>query len=291
MRRPSPRAFIRFALFLSLCAAGLAATAVPAGAYSESCTDEGIACIADTGFSGQPFWGYSVDDTGNNCTTYAAFRLAQNGVPDPGGWGNATDWADRAAAQGFTVDDDPAVGSIAQWTTAGKFAPEWGHVAYVERVTPNRIDLSDSNFHGGSKRWSVRPGDPEWPENFIHVNDQPDVVEPPAPVKAKSAEVRVTRVAPRLDRLDLAIECPATGTACVSSIAGGVLVKRRNGRIQRVKLSPKAIELDAGTGQAVSMKMPRRLGKAMRTARRIGLSLRVDTLGVGKPAVIRLRLS
>lgn len=290
MRRPSPQVLVRFALLLSLCLTGFAATAVPAGAYTVTCADKGVECIADTGFAGEPFRGYSVDDTGNNCTTYAAFRLAQNGVPDPGGWGDATDWANRAAAQGFAVDGDPAAGSIAQWTTAGTFAPEWGHVAYVERVTPNRIYLSDSNFHGGSKRWSVKRADPEWPENFIHVNDQPDAEPPAAVVKAKRAEVRVTRIAPRLDSLGLMIGCPATGAACVSSIGGGAQVRRRNGRVQRVGLNPKVVELGAGTERQVSIRMPRRIGRAMRTARRIGLNLRVDTLGVNKPSLIHLRL-
>ena len=156
-------------------------------------------------------------------------------------------------------------------------------------MTSKRIFLSDSNYFGGSKRWSVTRGDPEWPENFIHVIDQAQAEEP-VELEPRPVEARVTRVAPRLERLDLEIACPATGPVCVTSVGGGAQVTTRDGGTRRIELSPRIIDLAPGTSREFSIKTPRRLGKAVRTARRIALNLRIDTLGIARPAVIRLRL-
>jgi len=137
-------------------------------AYQVTCSDKGIDCISKTGYDGTSYWYNPVDRTGNNCTNYAAFRLSRKGVVNPGNLGDATDWARNAKNDGIRVDRRPAVGSIAQWPDTGNFAPVWGHVAYVEAVNRRRIILSDSNWQGGSKRWRVNRGDPEWPKKFIH---------------------------------------------------------------------------------------------------------------------------
>ena len=66
-----------------------------------------------------------------NCTYWAALRRAQNGHPVPNTWGDAYEWAYRAANDGYTVNHAPAKGAIMQRS--------WGlgHVAYIEDVYLN----------------------------------------------------------------------------------------------------------------------------------------------------------
>lgn len=142
-----------------------------ASAYSVLCNQSGIGCISQYGYTGQSVWGYPVDVKGNNCTNYAAFRLSRNGASNPGNFGNAGDWAGNASAKGFPVNGTPAVGAIAQWNYGSAYAPSYGHVAYVEEVTGSDILLSDSSWNGGSKQWRVKPGEVQWPSNFLHIRD------------------------------------------------------------------------------------------------------------------------
>lgn len=57
------------------------------------------------------------------------------------GFGNAVDWASRAAAAGFAVNDTPALGSVAWWgafVSAGGFSSgDMGHVAIVSGINPD----------------------------------------------------------------------------------------------------------------------------------------------------------
>lgn len=80
-----------------------------------------------------------------NCTYWAALLRAQAGKPVPNSWGNADTWAIRAAADGYLVDNTPAIGAIMQ-TTAGPL----GHVAYVTSVDPTTgtWTISEMNFDG-----------------------------------------------------------------------------------------------------------------------------------------------
>lgn len=87
----------------------------------------------------------------HNCTLYAAFRLAENGLTTPPGWaGDADEWAELAYRAGDKVDQVPAVGAIAQWNGG-----QYGHVAYVEAVTPAGIIITDDNYYTGTR---ARPG-------------------------------------------------------------------------------------------------------------------------------------
>ena len=53
------------------------------------------------------------------CTSFAAYRLSNtNGFNLPVGYGNAITWGSIARANGYRVDMNPAVGSIA-WFSAG----------------------------------------------------------------------------------------------------------------------------------------------------------------------------
>src|SRR2546423_1547502 len=68
------------------------------------------------GYHGQQVWDFPSDAAGHNCTTYAAYRLVLNGLPtEPLGLGNASGWAAAAQSDGYLVDGNPRIGSIAWW--------------------------------------------------------------------------------------------------------------------------------------------------------------------------------
>ena len=79
------------------------------------------------------------------CTSFAAFRLSQEGVrlhgaslQGPNGktafFGNGGTWDAAAASIGYVVDSHPTVGSVAVWH-GGEGGAWWGgHVAYVMAV-------------------------------------------------------------------------------------------------------------------------------------------------------------
>jgi surface antigen len=113
----------------------------------------------------------------HNCTLYAAFRLAAEGVPDPGVLGNASQWATSAHAKKILVNQTPSVGAIAQWNAG---AGGDGHVAYVESVDPGGtgITISEDNYlpdsgygdldGGYTAQIHITTGSSVWPANFIH---------------------------------------------------------------------------------------------------------------------------
>src|SRR2546430_13548471 len=79
------------------------------------------------------------------CTSFAAFRLSQEGVvlhgatlQGPNGksafFGNGGTWDAAAASIGYVVDAHPTVGSVAVWHGGEDGAWSGGHVAYVMAV-------------------------------------------------------------------------------------------------------------------------------------------------------------
>jgi surface antigen len=103
----------------------------------------------------------------HNCTLYAAYRIAHNGVDDPGWSDNANGWDTKAASHGTRVDQSPALGSVAQWN-GGKF----GHLAYVDVVTSTYVEVTDDNYGlNYTDRWRIARTSPAWPDNFIHFKD------------------------------------------------------------------------------------------------------------------------
>ncbi|GAB2979074.1 CHAP domain-containing protein [Nocardioides montaniterrae] len=170
---------IRTLLITLLAAVGLTFVTPPAAhadtGWTNTCVSPnyGYDCVAWTGYHGQSTWGYPVDSRGHNCTNYAAYRLAQAGAANPGNLGNATDWDNNAAAKGFTVDHNPAVGSVAQWegnTGPAAGVPE-GHVAIVDAVTSSYIDISQDGWGGTTKTTRITTGGTWWPNHFIHIKD------------------------------------------------------------------------------------------------------------------------
>lgn len=78
------------------------------------------------------------------CTYYAFDRRQQLGKSISTLWGNANNWVSAAQSQGFTVNNQPAVGAVFQ-TTAGPF----GHVGIVEKTNQDgSIVVSEMNWQG-----------------------------------------------------------------------------------------------------------------------------------------------
>lgn len=76
------------------------------------------------------------------CTWHVFNRRAQIGKGISTYWWNANNWDNAAARDGYRIDYNPTVGSIAQ-SDAGYY----GHVAFVERVNSNgSILVSEMNF-------------------------------------------------------------------------------------------------------------------------------------------------
>lgn len=72
------------------------------------------------------------------CTWYVANRISV-----PSNWGNANTWDNLAPLSGWTVSSTPRQGAIAQRNT-GSF----GHVAYVEAVSPDGTQIKYSDMNG-----------------------------------------------------------------------------------------------------------------------------------------------
>lgn len=76
------------------------------------------------------------------CVSWAAFQLSKHGI-SVRNYGNANKWDDNALRHGYTVDENPTPGSIAQ-TDAGTL----GHVAVVDSATGDTVDVEDYNGNG-----------------------------------------------------------------------------------------------------------------------------------------------
>jgi surface antigen len=169
-------------------------------AQNYSCTAGGYNGGAAAG-SGWPWslyggqWASYVGNDPHNCTLYAAFRVHENGVGNPGWSDNANGWANKAWSHGTPVDQSPAPGAVAQWNVPGAF----GHVAYVDAVDSggagititedNYIDNSSRYYPGGfTARIHINAGSPAWPDNFIHFADQGSVGPPTPPPPPKDGD-------------------------------------------------------------------------------------------------------
>lgn len=92
------------------------------------------------------------------CTSFAAFRLSQEGVvfhhaslTGPNGktafFGNGGSWDAAAASIGYRVDTHPAVGAIAVWHGGEDHAWWGGHVGYVMAVdATGRATVEEYNW-------------------------------------------------------------------------------------------------------------------------------------------------
>jgi surface antigen len=79
------------------------------------------------------------------CTYYVARSLGYI----PGDLGNAADWAQNAAKQGFQVGQKPTVGDAVVYGGGGGYSPQYGHVAVVQAVNPDgTFTVSEMNVEG-----------------------------------------------------------------------------------------------------------------------------------------------
>jgi surface antigen len=180
-RYRSPRATsapIRFALCVTFLALVAVTPSSLAGAISAGCKSVGYACTID-GYNATTMnnsWAaryYGSDTKGgigtppHNCTLFAAWMLAHNGLPDPGhAWGYADQWGVTLAAE---TNHTPAVGSIAWYD-----GPGMGHVAYVARVNTSNhtVFLISDNYASNSDGYTSSA----WvaftvPTGYIHLRD------------------------------------------------------------------------------------------------------------------------
>jgi surface antigen len=171
----------RRVLLLSMVAA-LGAGAVPAppasasASWTELCTGYTGCTKAGMGTAGyaparRTMWWRMY--AGHNCTNYAAYRMVHSGLPNVRPWkgsGNAMNWG---VAERRLTDARPAVGAVAWWRPHTGPAGAVGHVAYVERVAPGRIVVSQDSWHGDFSWARVTEDSDNWPSGFVHLNDVP----------------------------------------------------------------------------------------------------------------------
>jgi surface antigen len=174
-----------FGISMALVGAALLAST----SYAGTSLCSGWAECADNGYThhgykdviGTSHWGAA---SGNNCTNYVSYVLsAVNGFPNQSSLGNGEDWNDNAADHSATVDQVPAVGSVAQWENSSSH--RGGHVAYVEAVSRTYkadgtvaaiwITISQDSYPSGPFNWKkMSKSDSDWPDNFIHFYDMND---------------------------------------------------------------------------------------------------------------------
>ncbi len=173
------RTLRRWSAVVVVALAATVATSSASSADSVSCTSASWSC-AGAGYSAnastwaETYFGWTASTTlgwtgfdGHNCTRYAAYRLAKNGLADPGfSYGMAYEWDNKAGSANTT----PAVGAIAQWEAAS-----WnyysGHVAYVEAVSSTSITITEDSWGGGTQTRIISVGSSVWPNHFIHKKD------------------------------------------------------------------------------------------------------------------------
>ena len=147
-----------------------------------ACKSPGYACVID-GYNATSMndnWAakyYGEDTKGgigtppHNCTLYAAWMLAHNGLADPGhSWGYADQWGRALASQ---TNHTPAVGSIA-WYEGGAM----GHVAYVAQInwTNQTVFLGIGQLRRRRQRLHEQWLGPDRPTHGLHPPARPATV-------------------------------------------------------------------------------------------------------------------
>jgi len=110
-----------------------------------------------TGFGGNTWYISSGTPDGpyahGNCTLYSYNRRIQLGLRVGPLWGNASSWADRARADGLTVDNTPSVGAVMQ---NGGYL---GHVAIVESIAASGdLSISEMNAYVSGGGYNIVSG-------------------------------------------------------------------------------------------------------------------------------------
>ncbi len=93
-----------------------------------------------------------------HCTWHVANLRAAAGKPVPSFWGNGGQWGYNARKDGYTVSNEPQVGSI------GVHVGGYGHVAYVTSVSGNMVHVKE--MHGF--RSNGIPMETDYPVSFFN---------------------------------------------------------------------------------------------------------------------------
>ncbi|MGT2933931.1 SH3 domain-containing protein [Streptococcus catagoni] len=109
------------------------------------------------------------------CTSFVAFRLSHsNGFSLPGGYGNADTWGHIARRQGYLVDSQPLIGSVA-WFDKGvnHSHKDYGHVSWVADVNGDYVTLEEYNYNAGQgpEKYHQRQLHKSQVSGFIHFKD------------------------------------------------------------------------------------------------------------------------
>ncbi|PZO94381.1 MAG: amidase [Streptococcus pyogenes] len=112
------------------------------------------------------------------CTSFVAFRLSSaNGFALPRGYGNADTWGHIARQQGYRVDHQPTVGSVAWFDKGINFSDyNYGHVAWVAEVNGDSVTLEEYNYNAGQGpyKYHRRQIHKHHASGFIHFKDLKD---------------------------------------------------------------------------------------------------------------------
>ncbi len=245
-----------------LLMAGLTVISTPANAFTLTCSAKTKAQIAACDTSG-----YAEVYTkmhwrmygGHNCTNYAAYRMQRAGVPEPKILlGNARDWHTNAAKLGYTVNSQPAVGAIAQWSKSAN------HVAYVEEVGAGYLILSEDSYSSKVyRRYKALTTDSWYPERFIHFltpgtttpaptpTPTPAPAPAPAPTPAKVVTSKISVSGPAKVSTRVAPTVTVKVTAAGGVLPQGTVRVRRGGRIVATA------NVTAASKGTVKVKIPR----------------------------------
>jgi len=93
------------------------------------------------------------------CVSYAAWRVydAYGYMPYWGGRGNANQWLANARAAGYTVSSTPKPGAVGISNSG-----PWGHAVWVERVSGNRVYISQYNARNQATNWLPGEYSEQW---------------------------------------------------------------------------------------------------------------------------------
>lgn len=123
--------------------------------------------VSTGGGSGYPYTASDAIDPWffytRQCTSYAAWywnvAMGKSWTNTRPGSGSAYNWAALASDQGYSVSSTPRVGAIISWGKSSVMP--YGHVAIVEAVNGNLIDVSEYNYvapYTFGYRSNVNPG-------------------------------------------------------------------------------------------------------------------------------------
>ncbi len=176
-------------MFMSIFGFEVASVPRAGASLTSGCTDSGYSCV-EGGYTASTMngnWatkyygaggGLDIGNPPHNCTLYAAWMLAHNGMADPGrSWGNASDWGSTLAS---VKNATPAIGSIAWYG--------FGHVAYVAKIdwSNNTVFLESDNYIGGNGGYTSNGWVPiSGPSGYLHIHDGG----PPSPPSTPAAPV------------------------------------------------------------------------------------------------------